>query len=568
MNDRPEITDQQLVKLAGGKAFSQGKGYYQEGRVGELSLQGQRVSAKVMGSVVYRVNLVYTQSALDGSCDCPASDGIDFCKHCVAVSMVLRDKVSVLRLKEGAQATDILAAYLLQIPKEELVGHFVEMIDGSRSVREQWLLKAETALGIMDKKTIRKRITAAIPYNRHCFRYAQVRQYFTNVEQVIFALESPLKKLAASDQMALLDYAMSRIFRALETIDDSGGFRFESIAQLQRMYVEAFAALSGSEASKAQHLMELLLRHEGGWHGRIPDDFSEVMTSECREAFLDIARARWDGLPRLKSDNWRDRFIYDRLLRILQVVPKLENDYKTLIHLYKKIARTEEEYLVIARSHMELGEYDEARNYLDMARQGSRFSESARIHELQQLLLLKTGRNTEALQDVWEQFKESPTLSAFEHLQELSEDLKSQEDWRQKAIDWMKERVVSTQGYHHHRVLNTLMMAFLAGPDLESAWQLVTDADPDAALLYELRKHFRQDGERSRFLYEKLVKDCVQKRTNKSYQEAVELLVECQQILAGLNQPQAFSRWLDELREEYRTKRNFMRFLNEAFPGL
>ncbi|MGI9278639.1 MAG: hypothetical protein ACR2PX_03295 [Endozoicomonas sp.] len=567
MNDRPEITDQQLVKLAGEKAFSRGKDYYQEGRVGDLSIQGQRVGAEVSGSEVYQVNLVYTQSALDGSCNCPASDSIDFCKHCVAAAMVLRDKVSVPHVKKGAQATDVLEAYLLQMPKEELVGHFVEMIDGSRAVREEWLLKAETAVGIMDRKTIRKRITAAIPYNRHYFRYAQVRQYFANVEHVLSSLEPPLKKLAATDQMELLDYAMSRIVRALETVDDSGGFRFDPIAQIQRLYVEAFGALSWSEELKALHLIELLINDEEEWHGRIPDDFSDVLNAECLDAFLDIAQVRWDELPRLKSNSWRDRLSYDRLLRVLEVVPKLENDYQTLIRLYKKIARTEEEYLVIARSYMELGDYDDAQNYLDRARQNSRFSESAEIHEFQQTLLLKTGRSSEALQDVWAQFTESPTLSTFEHLMELSEQLTSNEnDWRQKAIDWMKERVANTQGYHHHRVLNTLMMTYLSESDLESAWQLVKEAVPDVTLLYELRKHFRQDGERSRTIYEKLIQDCVQKKTNKSYQEAVELLVECQQILVEQNQQQVFSQWLMTLREEYKIKRNFIRFLNEQFP--
>ncbi|KEQ18008.1 SWIM zinc finger family protein [Endozoicomonas numazuensis] len=566
MNDRPEITDQQLVKLAGEKAFTRGKGYYQEGRVGDLSVHGQRVSAEVMGNEVYQVNLVYTQSALDGSCECPASDGIDFCKHCVSVAMVLRDKVSVPHVKKGAQAADVLEAYLLQMPKEELVGHLVDMIDSSRSVREEWLLKAETSLGIMDRKTIRKRITAAIPYNRHYFRYAQVRQYFANIEHVFSVLEPPLKKLAATDQMELLDYATSRIVRALETVDDSGGFRFDPVAQIQRLYVDAFSALNWSEDQKAEHLIQLLLQDEDEWHGRIPDDFSEVMSAECLDAFLAIAQARWDKLPRLKSDNWRDRFAYDRLLRVLQVVPTLENDYKTLIHLYKKIARTEEEYLVIARSYMELGEYDDAQNYLDRARQNSRFSESAEIHELQQQLLLKTGRSSEALQDVWEQFTESPTLSTFEHLTELSGQLADQDDWRQKAIDWLKERVANTRGYHHYRVLNTLMMTYLSESDLESAWQLVSDASPDVALLYELRKHFRQDGERSRFIYEKLVQHCVEKKTNKSYQEAVELLVECQQILVELNQQQVFIQWLNKLKEAYKIKRNFIGFLNEQFP--
>ncbi|WP_062270467.1 SWIM zinc finger family protein [Endozoicomonas arenosclerae] len=567
MNDRPEITDQQLVKLAGEKAFSRGKAYYQEGRVGELTIQGQRASADVEGNQTYKVNLVYTQSALDGSCDCPASDGIDFCKHCVAVAMVLREKVSVPQVKKGAQSADVLEAYLLQMPKEELVGHLVEMIDSSRAIREEWLLKAETSLGIMDRKTIRKRITATIPYNRHYFRYGQVRQYFANIEYVFSTLSLPLKKLAATDQMELLDYAMSRIVRALETVDDSGGFRFEAIAQIQRLYAEAFGALSWSEALKAQHLIELLLQDEEEWHGRIPDDFSDFMTAECLDAFLEIAQIRWDELPRLKSDSWRDRLSYDRLLRVLEVVPRQENDYKTLIQLYKKIARTEDEYLVIARCYMKLGEYEQTQNYLDRARQNSRFSESAEIHELQQALLVKTGRSSEALQDVWEQFTESPTLATYEHLKELSDELKSDEDWRQKALDWMNERLVNTGGYLHYRVLNTLTLTYLSESDLESAWLLVSDASIDVTMLYELRKHYREDGERSRVIYEKLVQSSIEQKSNKGYKEAVELLVECQKILSDQGQQKVFAQLLGDIREQHKAKKNLMAYMSEAFPA-
>lgn len=82
-------TDADLIELAGAGAFDRGYEYYREGRVVELKMKDDRTIGIVDGTYLYRVELRHDQAELDGSCDCPASDHIVFCKHCVATALAL-----------------------------------------------------------------------------------------------------------------------------------------------------------------------------------------------------------------------------------------------------------------------------------------------------------------------------------------------------------------------------------------------------------------------------------------------------------------------------------------------
>ena len=98
-------------------------------------------------------------------------------------------------------------------------------------------MRADSNLGILDAKALKKRITAAIPYNRNLYRYNQVQSYFAQVETVMQQMCELAEQLPADDTLKLLDYALQRITRALETIDDSGGFRFGAVELLQAIHI-------------------------------------------------------------------------------------------------------------------------------------------------------------------------------------------------------------------------------------------------------------------------------------------------------------------------------------------
>jgi uncharacterized Zn finger protein len=85
-----ETEDPPYPSGAGEAAFGRGLAYYREGMVVGWNKQGATITADVEGSQCYRVVLKLSKRGLDGACDCPASESIDFCKHCVAVALTYR----------------------------------------------------------------------------------------------------------------------------------------------------------------------------------------------------------------------------------------------------------------------------------------------------------------------------------------------------------------------------------------------------------------------------------------------------------------------------------------------
>lgn len=82
-----------LRMAAGPTVFERGEGLLDAVRDVETTAEGVR--AIVLGSEAYKVFLGASSPGLYGECDCPFSTAGNFCKHCVALGLVLLEKVPV-----------------------------------------------------------------------------------------------------------------------------------------------------------------------------------------------------------------------------------------------------------------------------------------------------------------------------------------------------------------------------------------------------------------------------------------------------------------------------------------
>src|SRR5258708_3158454 len=73
-----------LHDMAGEKAFARGAAYYQDQRVEIVTFDRTRVLARVIGSEIYRCELVGIGKKFSGECSCQAFSDWGFCKHLVA----------------------------------------------------------------------------------------------------------------------------------------------------------------------------------------------------------------------------------------------------------------------------------------------------------------------------------------------------------------------------------------------------------------------------------------------------------------------------------------------------
>jgi uncharacterized Zn finger protein len=109
-----------LWRLAGKRSYERGEQYVDA--VADLRHLTDGAVATVHGSEPYQVRLSWTTAGLTGDCSCPyAQEEGEFCKHCVAVGLVLIDAAEDDADDDAGPGDDALRAYLGSLEHAELV---------------------------------------------------------------------------------------------------------------------------------------------------------------------------------------------------------------------------------------------------------------------------------------------------------------------------------------------------------------------------------------------------------------------------------------------------------------
>ncbi len=88
------LSDRALVRQAGERTFYRGKLYAQQGRVEVVQIGQGEARFVVEGTDFYSVYLEQFEDELIYDCTCPVGRRGDFCKHCVAAALVLRETLA------------------------------------------------------------------------------------------------------------------------------------------------------------------------------------------------------------------------------------------------------------------------------------------------------------------------------------------------------------------------------------------------------------------------------------------------------------------------------------------
>jgi uncharacterized Zn finger protein len=566
------LSNQQLVRLAGEAAFERGVAYFQQGQVVGWNRQGNTVTAQVVGSECYHVTLRLNPRGLEGGCDCPASEGIDFCKHCVATALAYRaEQAEQQRLMAGGESGRLLA-YLQQLDKASLVEALAELIEEDPVRRHQWSLRADAVLGVLDHKALKKRITAAFPLKRNLHRYGQVRPYFAKAEAVVDQLAEQAPQLPPDKCLALVEYALSRMAQALETIDDSGGFRFHCEETLQTLHVQTAQRLDWSGEKLSAHLYEIAFGDSYDFYPKIPDAYAEALGTEGLDAYHALLQQVWDALPSLPAEaGWSEKFRYRRLREPLLTRAEAHGDVAAILALHQKSATDVQDYVKIAELCIVHDAWDQVELWLARAAKAEdkRYPHWRRERErLRIRLLLHRGEAETAAKMQWQIYQETQQLEDYRYLLALADAHGLATDYRQRVRDWLAEQIgkapEAPRGFAPQAV-NSLLEIYLYENRLEEALAFSTDRPVAAGLLLKLAQ-LLGNPDQSLPLYLRLARSEVRNTDNRSYRSAIAQLRELHGTLETAEHHRAFAAALVELRAEFRQKRNFIKWLNEAFP--
>ncbi len=301
-----EIDETLLIRLAGARAFGRGLHYFEEGRVSDVESTEKSTAAIVHGCHRHNVLLRHTHRTLEGACDCPASDGIDFCKHCVTVALVLLERQAPTKSINKRSALRGIRRYLSQQTHEELIEELMGIAKHNRVLRDDLLQKVQFASETLSYAKLRKMIKHVMP-RKYLWEFREVRMYFQDLESMLVRITKFADQLEPLVLLRSVEYAIRRLDIVLEHIDDSGDCREETTEMLQRLHLRAINRLDWTPRELASYLVDRSLTDS--WHPfqRDPDLYPEQLGGAFRVAIFAEIESRLNEVPKAPVGGAADR---------------------------------------------------------------------------------------------------------------------------------------------------------------------------------------------------------------------------------------------------------------------
>ena len=150
-----QFTKKDLQRATDSRSWERGVGYFEDGRVGSLMVDGGVIHARVAGNEDYRIQVWMERGQIEGECSCPMGDDGVFCKHCVAVGLAfLAGRAEYIdgggavaaKKRSSRQEKEITADhvrdYLAGQDKERLVELIMERLPWDDELRQKLFLRA------------------------------------------------------------------------------------------------------------------------------------------------------------------------------------------------------------------------------------------------------------------------------------------------------------------------------------------------------------------------------------------------------------------------------------------
>jgi len=236
------FTETDLRTAAGEGSFRRGRDYVDA--VGELRPTALGVRASVRGKDEYEVWLGRENDTLVGECECPFGLEGNFCKHCVAVGLVL------LASDESGPEAD-LAAYLRSLDQHELVDLLLAQANRDATLYRQLTLRAGTT-GAPQVAVLRRQLDEALRV-----RGFVNGDYAARGKDILDTIQAMVDAGHAAEARPLARHAVEQLATAIGAVDDPVGTIAGLCRRAVRLYARACVQARPNPAKLAAWLFQL-----------------------------------------------------------------------------------------------------------------------------------------------------------------------------------------------------------------------------------------------------------------------------------------------------------------------
>ena len=547
------FTEDDLRARAGDASFARGRTYLDA--VADLEVTTDGVTATVYGGDAYRVTLADIDEGLSGTCDCPFGQDGNFCKHCVAVGLVVLGRELDLPRARSAAADRgrRLESWLETLSRDRLLTLLRERLAEDSGLRRRLEVRAAAEQAEVDVAGLRGQIMSLLDTAPHAryghVEYADVPGYTAQAGEAVEALRSLTAAGKAAQAAALAREAIGRVHSVYEQIDDSSGTVGEVAADLEETHREACAAHDADPVETAEWLASHML---GDW-SHVPEidlgDYWDLLGHAGRARFADLVNAR----SRHSPSDWAVKYLKQELARV-------EGDVDTLVTaLAADLAPYGTRHLTIAGELDRAGRSAEA---LEWAERGLRdttpppFADD-RLADYLAAWYERDGRLTEAVTVRRDRFRASPSLGRYQSLRTAAQKAGSWDADRATALNLLRD-TPPQQGRGP-----LLIDALIDDGDVEAAWRAAEGRAGDRqwlALADLVREERPADALR---VYQRAVEPRTRVTGDDNYREIARLLLLARDCHRRLGTEDEFTAYLTALRADQRRKRNLMMILDQ-----
>ncbi|WP_198408471.1 SWIM zinc finger family protein [Methylomicrobium lacus] len=511
-----------------------------------------------------------TGDYLGHDCSCPnAADGF-FCKHCVAVGLAW-----LAEHEDGSgQRPDpwrTIRDYLEIQSPDTLIAWLMDAAEQDDRLYRTLLLKAESvAGGAHAVKAYREAIEKATQV-RGFMDWGDAGAFADELDQVVDAIATLSTPEDAPMLMELTEYAIGRVAKALDNIDDSNGEVGGILSRLGDLHLQACRLAKPDPQALAERLFRMEISPANDYGDINAMAYRDLLGEAGLRRYRELAEAEWAKIGFRDGDSPYDFQRY-RITRIMEFLAEASGNVEELVAIKARDLSTAYRYLTIAGIWAANGRDDKA---LEWAERGLHAFPAATDNRLRDFLVaayLKSQRNEEALQLTWVQFEERPILDHYKKLHAVSERLGVWPEQRERALAKLADAIAggaAAVSYWKTKPgmpdYSVRLQIALWENNLDDAWTAAHAGVRDRNLLIELAgKLEKERPDDALALYRQIIPTIVEQTNNAAYAEAVELVRRIESILNGPERKREFMDYLAELRSRFKPKRNFIKLLDEV----
>ena len=335
--DQSRFSIDALRDRAGDKVFARGEAYHRGGQVQILTIEPKRVLAQVAGTEDYRTELTGRGSNIGGHCSCPAFGDWGVCKHMVAVALAA-NALGPEAEAEGAGVLSRIRDHLKQKSVDALVGMIMELAERDPALLRR--LDVAAAVVHADDGTLRTRLRKAIDAATRTpdyLEYGEVPDWASSVDASLDAIGDLVSGPRAGLALELAEYAIDRIERAIDGIDDSEGLCSELLHRARDIHLAATESVRPDPVQLARDLFAREVDGDYDTFGDAAQLYADVLGEPGLAEYNRLAVKSWEKLPK-RSGRGRghdDEFSagYERLKGILDFFAERAGDVDTRIAL-------------------------------------------------------------------------------------------------------------------------------------------------------------------------------------------------------------------------------------------